>query len=470
MGALRRLLCLAAAMLLMLSGAAAQTQFVSGFDWLQVETEPLQVELTAELKAFMPLGEERLGNLNALIRHLSAQLVLIPEDEGSWGALCLSMDGEELLRLIEKRQGDAVSSMAVSGGAAVSLDAGRGTELLGQEVSSGMLHDFLQYDVLHLPPQLEELIRNLMADGSVDWELKNSAVTVSGYGKSAKTWSLVIAKEDTEDWKNRLLQDCPTGLLYTALDSITFTGRQTLTVLTDKDEALLRVTYRGNCNHPDGTKREISMTWKILRGEKIQDNFVLKTPSGGGNRNNVTVTRTIKEGKNGLSCKVSAEYNQRVGRQVTITHAEADLTQKDNAVDGTIEVSRRISGGESSKEEWTLTPSLRFSTESALCEGTLSVSCAADDRPGFAADFHLTLNPMDALRAEAFRAGQSGFEMMEGGAEALTSRFVTAFVRHAVLLPPEDTLFLSQELPGWEQVVEAAAEAARQSTRSDPRE
>ena len=462
MNVIRRLLALAAAVLLMLSGAAAEVQFVSGFDWLQVETEPLQLKVTAELKAYMPLGEERLGYLNALMRHLSAELVLIPGEEGIWGAVGLSMDGEELLRVIEEHRGDTVSSLAISGGAAAVLDAGSGSELLGQEVSSGMLNDFLQHDILHLPPQMEELIRNLMADGSVDWAVKDSAVTVSNYGKSAKTWSLVIAKENTEDWKNRILQDCPEGVLYTALESVTFTGRQTLTVLTDKEDALLRVTYSGNCNHPDGTKREISLTWKLLRGEKVQDDFILKTPSAGGNRNNVTVTRTIREGKNGISCKVTAEYNQRTGRQVTITRAEANLTQKDNAVDGSIALSRRISGGETGKEEWTLTPSLRFATENALCEGTLSVSCAQDDRPGFAADFHLTLNPLDAMKAEAYRAGQSGFETMEGGAEALTSRFVTAFVRHAVLLPPEDTLFLSQELPGWEQVVEAAREATRQ--------
>ena len=55
----------------------------------------VQMELGADVSVHMPFDEERCGQLNALLKHLTLRLGLIRMEDEEWSRAALCVDGKE---------------------------------------------------------------------------------------------------------------------------------------------------------------------------------------------------------------------------------------------------------------------------------------------------------------------------------------------------------------------------------------
>lgn len=317
---IRRGIALLMLLALLFTTALAEVPFLHHSDGWTLEGVPLEAVLTADVTSLMPYDEERLAMLTPVTDVLSLRL-RAGEEQGSVAilvgrteALTLSYQGGEaqlscIPEMSFRSQEDVVDKLL--GGST--------------EVSA--------------PYGLRADAETLLEDG---WVLLESTLTsFEGWGKrkSVKTnitdmglarscTDYTIPKDSVDEMKQLLLDGCPEGWLREIIESLTFSGKQTLRVYRTEDDVPLRMEYNGTCG-PEGNLRTVKLVWRMRRDDTAhRDEVTLTSPAkSGGDKNTLEFERVITTNRQGaVEMKGSFTYTVTADRQTTTRKGEFDLT------------------------------------------------------------------------------------------------------------------------------------------------
>lgn len=449
--------------------ALADAQFLPGMTEAYPLSEPLEMELQAAVQTHMPFDKTRTAQLNALLSHLSLRLKFQATDDAVWGRMAVLADGGEVMSVSarqERQAGQAQFSFLPDRTYAWAANSGVSLEgLLGGGSSGdlsaldGLAAGWLE-DGLILLSALPDCMQDYMKTSKV-------STTITGMGKAVEKQVVTIPSSAVDGLGTLLAGYVPQGQLQTLLSGMIFSGKQTVTMWRDENGALLRADYAGNAGVSQEDLREVSLIWRLRRDdEQVLDDLTLRTPRvKGSGRNNVVLTRTLKEDSDQSTLDVSLRYEVLAGGVKTVLTGTADLT-RDSKEDGqrvTGEVTIQRQQGDESAEKLILSPDLTFTPEGdTLALGTVQIAQSVGSSLKEQADVRMELRRSDWMSWE-LRPNVITVVMdnMVGISRRIVQGATVELVRRLVLLPAEDTAFLSAGLEPdvWQQIVDAAQSA-----------
>lgn len=449
--------------------ALAEAQFLPGLAEAYPLSEPVEIELQAAVQTHMPFDETRTAQLNALLSHLALRLRFQAVDDAIWSRMTVLSDGGEVMSVNTRQEhqaGQAQFSFLPDRTYAWAANSGVSLEgLLGGDDSidpwwldgleAGLLADGL-------------ILLNALPDALPDY-LKTSRIstTITGMGKAVEKQVVTIPSGAVEGLGTLLAGRVPQGRLQTLLSGMVFSGKQTVTMWRDENGALLRADYAGNAGVSQEDLRSVSLSWRLRRDdEQVLDDLTLRTPRvKGSGRNNVVLTRTLKETANQATLEVSLRYEVVAAGVKDVHTVAADLT-RDSGEDGqrvTGEVTLQRQQGDESAGKLTLVPDVTFLPEGEiLASGMVQVAQSVGSSLKEQADVRMEVRRSDWLIWE-LRPNVITVVMdnMAGISRRIVQGATVELVRRLVLLPTEDTAFLSAGLEPdvWQQIVDAAQSA-----------
>ncbi len=451
---------------LLLTGAAATAdavELIPGIDAWALEEQPLSVMLTADVAAHMPFDETRCAQLNALLRHMSLSLNYQRLEQEIWSRMAILVDGQEAVS-IAQRSGEEhtetqFSSLPgrtfITSDAATALGGDTEIAIFGLDGTEGEWLD-AGYALV-----------NAVSEPLSGWEKKSEIKTkIEGMGTAVVKQVYTVPKEDASSLTDTLTSLCPEGRLHTLLSGLQFSGKQSLTLWRDAADAVLRLEYKGRCGLSEDALRNVTLVWRMCRtGEAERDDLTLKSPAvKGTDSNTLTYERALTTDGTKSTLKAKFSYKTVAEKKKTTLSGEASLTGEAAEDGGTLsgEASlKRQLPGEDHAEKYVLSPQVRFlgGAQSPRVEGTVRVRTYRGSDPLEDATIGMTVSVGEFF---SWELEQNQIVVDDQDGEALmaeaASAAVTALIRPLVLLPEEDTLYLSAGIGGWQTIVEAARE------------
>ena len=426
---------LAAMMCLCLcSSAMADARLVPDLEGVYLESEPLEMDISVDVQAHMPFDDTRTAQLNAMLGHVSLQVQYQSLGGEIWSRLAVLADGDEVMAVHQRQTGNVEqarfsflpeTTYEWTDGSGISLQTLLGgdesVQLWGLDGSENTWLD----DALPLFDALPGLMPDNLKTTSI-------STTINGMGKAVEKQVVTISSADVEGLGALLAGLVPEGKLRTLLESLQFSGRQTVTLWRNADGRIIRADYAGNAGVSQEDLREVSLIWRLRRDdEQVLDDLTLRTPRvKGSGRNNVVLTRTLKEDGAHLTGEISLQ--QQVG--------------------------------EDSADKLVLTPELLLTpgSDAAVAAGKIGVACYVGKSLKEQADVTLEVRLNDWM---SWELQPNVIKVDAGSIEGIRNRILQGatveLVRRLVLLPAEDTAFLSAGLEPdvWQQIVDAAQSA-----------
>ena len=468
---------LLAAMLLMTSALAEARLVPQADDW-HLEASPVQVTLSVQVSSMAEYDEMRVAQLNALMKHLSITLQYQETPQEQWGRVGIAVDGSEKLVLtMNERDGLAQAQLSC-------IDDTTYISASGEDVTVWLLGETAD-ETTSYEPGLDNLISPWLQDGYHMLDMlpqvladftkeKTVKTSVSQMGTARIQQTITIPEESAGMLPETLASLCTDETVSAAMASAVFSGKQVITIWRNADGEMIKATWSGRVGTDEEHLRKVSLTWTMRRDDdNTRDVITLKTPSVKGNDyNTISFKRTAKADELGVvTLTATYSHKSRIDKAVVTREGEAKLTSTPTSegtlVQGT--VTKSVAPQKEDELTLMLTPDLVFAADEAHVHGTLGVERRAEKRVlsgiVFTLDmkqgsyFEWLLMPntvdMDALNV----SGQSDMAR-----EEITAAVATTLVRPLVLLPYEDTLFLSDGLDAatWAKVVDAARQATEQ--------
>ena len=336
--------------LIMAGSAAAEVYFIPTAGEWDLESMPVEVNVSAAVLTHMPFSDERVKQLTAITDRLALRLHWQPLAGEIQSRAALLLDGEELISFAQQQtenetmlQLSALPDKTYSA-ASAPLDvllgqSSQATELWGL---TGTEHEWLE--------QGYELLMNLEAalEPYLDAE-KSVKTAIENMGRAAVCQDYTVKSADAAVLTELLSGACPDGRLKELVSSLIFSGKQTLRVYRTSEGVPLRMEYNGNCGKSEDTLRDVNLVWRLRRDdEAYRDEVTLKSPAlKGSDRNtiswNCAVTKT-KKGALNLDC--SLEYTVVKDKVKTTLDAEIDLKNElsgeDSHITGDVEIKQKI--------------------------------------------------------------------------------------------------------------------------------
>ena len=437
----------------------------------------VHMELGADVSVHMPFDEERCGQLNALLKHITLQLGMMRMEDEEWSRADLCVDGKEAVSF-EQRQHDGQTELRLSCLPGETFTTERAEDassalgmLLDEEGGHGGMfgldgsEEAWIADGYALVCSLEEPLAAWCKETSVKTAVKNM-------GTARIKRSYTVSKDQAEEFASALIAACPMGKLGTFLSGLTFTGQQKLTVLLTKDGVPLRVDYTGKCGPDTKQQRQVTLTWRMRREQSVLDELTLKSPAvSGTDRNTLTYSRKLTEKKTGTGSYDSKfTYEWVENKQKTTLSGECSLTctekKSGSTLSGSIKVKRQLPDAKSA-ETVKLMPELLLTDDPAV-RGTVLAEVYSGSNVIEQAKISVEIIPGETFDWTLREGAVSLDSMDQERLEELRSRVVSAMgaelIPMLVLLPEEDTLYLSADLPpeSWQAIMNAAREALRE--------
>lgn len=437
----------------------------------------VQMELGADVSVHMPFDEERCGQLNALLKHLTLRLGLIRMEDEEWSRAALCVDGREAVSFAQRQQdGQTALRMSCLPGETFTtrqaVDASSALGMLLGETGGDMSlfgldgrEEAWMTDAYALVCSLEKPLSAWCKESAVKTSVKNM-------GTARIKRSYTVPKDQAEEFASALIAACPMGKLGTLLSGLTFTGQQKLTVLLTKDGAPLRVEYTGKCGPDTKQQRQVTLTWRMRRDQSTLDELTLKSPAvSGTDRNTLTYSRKLAPKKSGgKSYDSKFTYEWVKDRQKTTLSGECSLTctekKSGSTLSGSVKIKRQLPDAKSA-ETVKLTPDLLLTDDPAV-RGTVLAEVYSGSNVIEQAKISVEIMPGETFDWALGENAVSLDSMDQTSLEELRSRVVSAMgaelIPMLVLLPEEDTLYLSADLPPetWQAIMNAARQALRE--------
>ena len=449
---MKRILLLILALMTVLSFSAA-AQGDGLFD------APLEIVIgNIHADRFIPLDEQRLGELNQLLGHIRLSLRTGEADGTVWSGISVQVDELPVDELwLGESDSRALLLLPGADTAYTANDLSALDTLLGIDpiqVSEMMLPDLYLGDA-------ETLIDTVFAERD-GIEITKESQTVRDTNET--TYGRVVSRSRIKDpavLSESLAGNIPDGALKRLLSDLAITDIKDCYALCKKDGKAAKVLFSGKVSDGSGNSWEVSFEWKLRRGEKTaadRDHLTLSYTgdSGAGSfefrltrKNDGEVTYDIYNWeKNGFA----------IGKQKKDTiHITKD---SDNLLRG--EISFHLSGGSktslalqfdlmiadsvSGNIEWKLTGEQDFS-------GT-AVLRSLEDRE-FIGPSTPAVVPLPGEETE-----------LASIAQTCSAQFAAKLMAHLVLLDnQEDTVYLRKDLSdeAWREIVTAAGELLGQT-------
>ena len=310
-----------------------------------------------------------------------------------------------------------------------------------------------------------DLLTALVQTQSELFTVKKKSESVTGFGKTQLVYTLTLTDAEADQLGTVLQEACPEGKLKELLASISFSGKQSLTLLVTNEGSVHKITYSGRCGKDADHMRKVSLTWKLARDDQqALDSLTLKAPAvSGSDTCELTWKQTLKQGKDGLSEELSFSWTDKQGENKQSLTGEAKLIRKD-ASDGSAALSGSITltnkENSNSKQKLTLKPELTFTSDTL--DGSVHFQLQEGGSTTLEGTIQAAVSPCEdfsqTLWASSVALGTLNEEELAALRQELLDQAATALVAHWVLLPTEDTLYLSQDLSDevWQQIGFAA--------------
>ena len=473
---MQRLLSAALAALMCLclcASAMANACLVPELSGVYLESEPLDIGLSVDVQAHMPFDDVRTEQLNAMLRHLSLQVQYQSLGGETWSRLAVLADGDEIMA-VHQRQTESTEQVRFSflpetiyewpAGGGISLQTMLGADNSVQPWAPDGSETTWLDDALTLFDALPGIMPDNVKTTSI-------STTITGMGKAVQKQVLTIPSAEVDGLGILLAGLVPEGRLQTLLGSLQFSGRQTVSLWRNADGKIIRADYAGNAGVSQEDMREVSLVWRMLRDDvQVLDDLTLRTPRvKGSGRNNVVLTRTLREDGDQSSLDASLRYEVLAGGVKTVLTGTADLKRQaeEDGAHLTGEVSLQQQVGEESADKMVLKPELVLTpgTEAAVATGKIGVACYVGKSLKEQADVKLEVRLNDWM---SWELQPNVVKVDAGNSEGIRARILqvatVALVRRLVLLPEEDTAFLSEGLAPevWQRIVDAAQSALQE--------
>ena len=455
---MKRCLILVICCCLLAGAACAENLLYPGLRWESLLETAWEAEINATAGTVMPLDETRTEELNGLLSHLSLRLFRSPRGEGSWSAVSAGVDGAEAFRIDQWTDGTRTvvrlpgdhDPYASEGGDPLALLFGG--DLIPEEAQAPDWAFTWLADA-------DGLAENLAALAQM--KPKKVRESVQSVGTAVQQLSWKTGKEDADTFWQAVVAACPEGALRDILAGCSGEGKQSLVLLCGAEGQVMKVTYTGRLKPGDGETRQVSLTWRRRRDETVFDKLTLRTPTDSGSaRNNLVLQRSCKDTKNGRLLKTTLTVDFKEGKDRDHTECEIQLTAAERLT-GTVKITREQSGAVEGKKTVTLKPDLTVGGgEPPLLQGSVAWQMKEDGHLTGDWDLRLSMGPLSAevpaLPDITTDVDAMTGEQREAAGLAAVRAVTPVLIRALVLLPPEDTLFLSRELLSWDEIVSAA--------------
>ena len=462
---MRRFLLLLLAVCLLSGAALSESYWMPGLDPARLEARPIRLTVRPAVSVILPLDESRTDDLNALLKHLT--LVVTVDQAGaeeSWEELRLLTDEQETLRLLNHRTAEGSTLSLSSQPEHTWFSSGDTLALLtGAETPQEELYGITPAH-LNLFEEADALLEGLLTGFEEDLVRTKGNENVKGYGKTTQRIRLTVEAKDAAVFGAKMAALCPEGVLSDLAEGLTFSGKQSLSMLASEDGQVLKLTYSGRCGIGEDI-RKVNVTWRRQRsGANVKDEISLTSPAVKGNqRDTLTLKRTgSTEGEvRNLSLSLSWEQ-RRTGEKVKNLSASLSTSATPSGsqwlLSGNAKAELKTGSdvSEGTEAGW----SLAVSGEEPSASGTVTLKNSADGHTVSGLTLEVSLErPPEADWEQA--VPDMTLDGMDGEAlrvlrEETLLCAARDIVRALVLLPEEDTLYLSRALPDWQTIVDAA--------------
>ncbi len=476
---LKRLLCLTMLLAMICSLAQAEVSLLPQVSAWQLEKQPLSVTLTANVNAWMPLDDTRTGWLNDLLKHMTLKLGYQQLEGESWSSVDVLVDGTSALTM-KQRDGDSESQLLLSAVSGKNYVAATGTDIAGLVLGDSTEVAFAGVDGTELAwlTDAYDLACGLDVALKDYAEEKTIKTAIGKMGTARKKVTYTVPKESAETLAASLSGLCVAGEMQTLISSLVFSGKQQFTAYYTEDGALIKVSYSGECGVDEEHLRKVTLNWSMKRTEtEVRDDFTMKSPAvTGKDHNTITFTRLTKEKTDGsVTLESTLKMDTKLDGVKNVLTIDADL-KAESEDDGTTMLTGTLSiknapEEDEDKTQLVLTPTLSFADASATdryVDGAVTVEKKAGEnlkRVEQSGTIHISVNRGSYFDWELNDTVVDLSAMDETQLTAVQtevqSAVATALVRPLVLLPAEDTNYLSADLDEavWQSIVDAAKAA-----------
>lgn len=450
---MQKLLCLALALWLCWTGcAAAEPRLVPQLDQWN-ELAPVDVVLSADVRTHMPFDDTRCAQLNGLLKHLSLHL----QTGGDVNRTALLVDGREALWLVECETESGPQTQVSWSDAIYACDM---NTLLGS--ASVTLTENQRLTWLEDGVTLADGVAAALAPYAKEADVKTN---IKNMGVARTKITCTVPKDEADVFASAVKANCPDSLKE-MLASLAFSGQQKLILWRDEAGSILRVEYSGQCGRNADSLRKVSLTWRMRRDEDCtRDDITLKTPAVKGNDyNTLTCTRHVEKDESGVvSYELDYDYAVRDESGKSTWAGAVSLTGTpagdDTQLTGSAALSSKPAGADA-EETLVLAPNLLLSQQNgAPCaSGLITVQEKRGKNLVEDADVFIEMGEGAYLLWTETDAAITPTQQQR---ETMTEAMGASLLPHLVLLPEEDTPYLSADLPeeAWQRIVEAAQTA-----------
>lgn len=431
---------------------------------------PIEVTLQADVQSHMPYDETRTQQMNALIKHLALQLHFQQHSDEQWSSMSLLVDEETVLSMRQREAIDRTEAQfSVSPYATYWWEQDSDIDLnnlLGGTADTELWLDGSEMSWMDDALQLFDAMSISMPEYLTD---KKYLVTVEDMGKATRKQTIIIPKSAAAELPELLAALSPEGELKELLRQAVFAGRQSLTLWRDENDAILRADWAGQAGMTQEDLREVSLVWRLRRSEEqVRDELTLKTPRvKGSGRNNLTIERVTKQDGDRAHMDMKLVKNTLKNGEKTVVTAEFALDR--TTIEGRSHVKGEVSlqhqeGDSSDYLKLVLQPDfvLTGTQETPAMGGLVNAAMYQNKKLLEQANITFSAEQSDWMLWE-LRSDQQQVNAanQEAVAKQLVKSMAVDLVRRLVLLPGEDTLFLSADLDPemWKQIVDAAQSA-----------
>ena len=462
---MRKLIAWLAVLCLMIGSAAAEIELVPQIHEWDVAA-PLEVTLQAEALTHMPYDDLRRDQLNGLLKHMALRMNTTVADGEDIGRVALQVDGRDVAWMLQKEIA-AETQLRLSWQPGVTYSASDDAmESMAVELPEISLRgiDVEKQQWLEDGPVILAGMGEALDDYKKTEKIKT---TIKNMGVARMKVYYTVPKSKAELFGNAIADAAPDGsTLGNFLAGLTFSGQQKLIVWLDAEGKMLRAQYDGKCGKDEDSLRQVNLVWRMCRTEEaVRDDITLKTPAvKGEDYNTLTMTRNLVKDENGtVTVDGKYSYTARQDKHKDTISGEGKLTampeEDGTRLAGTVTLKRKQTGDDYALAT-VLKPDVLLGSagQTPVISGTVQVQDMYGDNVVEDAIIHVDVAEGEELLWEDAFVTVDMNAMDEQQQAEMLAGLSGAVVPHLVLLPQEDTLFLSADLPEdvWQKIVEAA--------------